>query len=170
MNRQFILRRVAPVAGALALGAGAGAGIYAGVNGGSSSPTPRTSTLVTTAQQASVTQTVSSLTQLYKDVTPGVVDITVVSSSSSGFQFGGQQQTQAEGSGFVYDTKGDIITNAHVVDGASSIKVRFQDGKTVKATLVGSDDSTDTAVIKVDVSSSARRASGQCNKRNGAFL
>ncbi|HEY2072781.1 MAG TPA: trypsin-like peptidase domain-containing protein, partial [Gaiellaceae bacterium] len=91
--------------------------------------------------------------QIYKTATPGVVDITVTQSSSGGFGLG-QQQSQAEGTGFVYDTKGDIITAAHVVDGASAVKVKFQDGKTATATVVGSDNSTDTAVIKVNVAAS----------------
>lgn len=153
-KRTFLTRRVAPVAVALAVGAGAGAGIYAAMSGGSSSPVT-TATAVVPAQQAVATQTVTSLTQLYKDDTPGVVDITVSGSTSgNSFGFGGQQQTEAEGSGFVYDTKGDIITNAHVVDGASSITVHFADGKSAKATLVGADDSSDTAVVKVDVAAS----------------
>ncbi|MBV8065786.1 MAG: trypsin-like peptidase domain-containing protein [Actinobacteria bacterium] len=148
MNRHFILHRVVPVAAALAVGGGIGAGIYAGVGGGSSSPKTVTTVDTSTVQPAASTQTISSLSQLYKTVTPGVVDITVTESSSSGFGFG-QQTTQAEGTGFVYDTKGDIITAAHVVDGETSIKVHFKDGTTANATLVGKDDSTDTAVIKV---------------------
>ncbi len=50
------------------------------------------------------------------------------------------------------DTKGDIITNDHVVDGATSITVKFKNGTTTKATLVGKDAGTDLAVIKVDPS------------------
>ncbi len=50
------------------------------------------------------------------------------------------------------DSKGDIVTNNHVVTGATSIKVNFQNGKSAKATLVGSDTGTDLAVIKVDPS------------------
>ncbi|HLY94168.1 MAG TPA: trypsin-like peptidase domain-containing protein [Gaiellaceae bacterium] len=143
-------RRGAPAAVALALGAGVGAAIYAAVGGGSGGST---ATAVVPAQPAVSTQTVSSLTQLYKDVTPGVVEITVTGTSGPNF-FGGQQQTQSEGSGFVVDTKGDIVTNAHVVDGGSSYSVRFQNGKTVSATLVGADDGSDIAVIKVNVPSS----------------
>ena len=67
---------------------------------------------------------------------------------------GSSQQAQAEGTGFVYDKSGDIVTAAHVVSGATKISVRFSDGTTAKATLVGSDPSTDTAVIKVSVSAS----------------
>ena len=66
----------------------------------------------------------------------------------------GSQQTQAEGTGYVYDKSGNIITADHVVDGATKITVRFKDGSTAKATLVGTDPSTDTAVIKVSVPSS----------------
>jgi len=152
-RRTFLIRRVAPVVAALAVGGGAGAAVYAGMNGSSNSPTT-TATASVPAQPASVTQTVSSLTQLYKDATPGVVDVTVSGASPNSFGFGGQQQTEAEGSGFVYDSKGDIVTNEHVVDGANSITVRFWNGKTAKATLVGADKSSDTAVIKVNVDSS----------------
>jgi putative serine protease PepD len=148
VNQKAFLRRGAPVAAALALGAGAGAGVYAGFwSGGGTNAAPVT---VTAAQPAAVTTTTSSLTQLYKNVTPGVVDITVTTSSSGG-GFGQPGGTsQAEGSGFVWDTSGHIVTNEHVVDGATAITVRYPDGKTAKATLVDSDPSTDIAVIKVD--------------------
>jgi putative serine protease PepD len=154
-----VLRRSAPVAAAAAIGAGTGAGVYALTSNSGSSPSSgaATPTAVVPAQPASTSTTTSSLTQLYDTSAPGVVDITVDSTSSSNstpFSPGGQQQTQAEGSGFVIDTKGDIITNEHVVDGANSIKVRFQDGSTAKATVIGSDKSTDIAVIRVDVSAS----------------
>jgi putative serine protease PepD len=148
-NRTFI-RRGAPIAAALALGAGAGAGVYAGFSGDSTSAT--TTTPVTTAQQAAVKTTTTTLTQLYKTVTPGVVDITVTSNGGVPSPFnGGGGSSQAEGSGFVVDTNGDIVTNQHVVDGATSITVHFVDGTSAKATLVGSDPSTDIAVIKADV-------------------
>src|SRR5436190_295476 len=152
MNKTIAIR-VGAIGAALAVGGGAGAAIYAASSGGTSTAQPATTTVVT-AQPASATRTVSTLTQLYKNVTPGVVDITVTSSSSDGFGFGGQQQTQAEGSGIVYDAQGHILTNAHVVDGAKSITVRFQSGKTAKATLVGTDAGTDIAVIRVDADAS----------------
>jgi putative serine protease PepD len=144
------LRRTAPIAAALALGGGAGAAIYAASSGSDGAQ----STVVASvpAQPASTRATTTTLTQLYKDAAPGVVDITVASSGSSGFGQGGQ--SQAEGSGFVIDTNGDIVTNQHVVAGATSIKVRFQDGTVEKASLVGTDPSTDIAVIKVSGDSS----------------
>jgi len=152
------LRRALPLVVALAIGAAAGAGAYALTNHGS--PTPRASTVVVHSQPASSTSTVDSLTELYKQDAPGVVDITVQlssSGSSNSFPFGtpgGSQKEEAEGTGFEIDTKGNILTADHVVDGASSIKVTFQDGSTTKATLVGGDKSTDTAVIHVDVPAS----------------
>ncbi len=156
VNHKTVLSRGAPIAAALALGGGAGACIYAAASHGTTSA-PVASTAAA-AQPAAVKTTVSTLTQLYDNVTPGVVDITVDSNTpSSNFGFapgGGGGTTQAEGSGFVVDTSGHIVTNQHVVDGATSITVRFKDGKTAKATLVGTDPSTDIAVIKVNVAAS----------------
>jgi putative serine protease PepD len=152
------LRRLLPLGVAVAVGAGAGAGAYALSSGGSGTTT--TTRIVVPAQSASATSTVDSLTQLYKQDAPGVVDITVQSSSgggSSGFPFGlppQRQKQEAEGTGFEIDTRGDILTAEHVVDGATSISVQFADGSTAKATLVGKDKSTDTAVIHVDVPAS----------------
>jgi putative serine protease PepD len=142
------LRRTAPIAAALALGGGAGAAIYAASSG--SGGTQSTVVASVPAQSAATRSTSTTLTQLYKNVAPGVVDITVTSSGSG---IAGSA-AQAEGSGFVIDTSGDIVTNQHVVAGATSIKVRFQDGTVEKATLVGTDPSTDIAVIKVSGDSS----------------
>ncbi len=104
----------------------------------------------------------TTLEQVYNQVNPSVVNIQVVKQVSlsemqiPGFNLGpdtqGQQQTQGEGSGFVWDTQGHIVTNDHVVDGATKIQVIFYDGTTVNATLVGTDPSSDLAVVKVDVS------------------
>ena len=70
--------------------------------------------------------------------------------SSQSTPTGEEQQAQGQGSGFVYDAEGHIVTNQHVVDGAETVSVRFWDGSTYDATVVGSDPSTDLAVIKVD--------------------
>ena len=149
------LRLALALAVALAVGAAAGAGAFALTN--HDSKTQSAAPLVVPAQPASSTSTVDSLTELYKQDAPGVVDITVQSTTSGdasgGFPFGpgGTQKQQAEGTGFEIDTNGNILTAEHVVDNADSIQVTFQDGSTAKATLVGSDKSTDTAVIHVDV-------------------
>ena len=159
------LRRLLPVAVAAVIGVAAGAGAYAVSNRGSTTTT--TTRVVVPAQPASSTSTstVDSLSQLYKQDAPGVVDITVTSTTTSGssganpFGFPGnpqqKQKQQAEGTGFVIDKKGDIMTAQHVVNGAQSITVHFQDGSSAKATLVGKPDrTTDTAVIHVDVPAS----------------
>ena len=58
----------------------------------------------------------------------------------------------ATGSGFLIDDAGHILTNAHVVDGSSSVTVKFGDGDTLDAKVLGVDDSTDVAVLSVDAS------------------
>jgi S1-C subfamily serine protease len=74
--------------------------------------------------------------------------------------FGGAQRSEATGSGFVIDAGGDILTNNHVIDGATpdSITVQFADKKTVKAAVVGKDPSTDLALLKVDPDGLALKA------------
>ena len=147
MDTNPFLRRALPIGAALAIGIGAGAAIYAGTTGGSKSAQ---TTVVASVPAQPAAATTTPLTQLYKNVAPGVVDI-VVNTSSGGF---GDQGATAEGSGFVVDSSGDIVTNQHVVAGATAVKVTFQDGTTVKATVVGTDPSTDVAVIKVDAAAS----------------
>lgn len=62
-----------------------------------------------------------------------------------------QIPSEGQGSGFVYDTQGHIVTNNHVVQGALQITVIFADGTEAEATLVGADPGSDLAVIRVDV-------------------
>jgi putative serine protease PepD len=150
-RRKHIPRTITALALVAAVGAGTGVGAYAVVDSTSSSAPAASAPLVSAAQPAALVKSASSLVNLYKSTSPGVVDI-VVNSASSNSGFGGSQSSKAEGTGFVLDSKGDIVTNFHVVDGSSSITVKFQNGKSAKATLVGSDSGTDLAVIKVDPS------------------
>jgi S1-C subfamily serine protease len=74
-----------------------------------------------------------------------------VSDSSSGF--GQPDQGEATGSGFVVDKDGTILTNAHVVDGADSVTVSFEEGgEEIDAEVKGVDTSSDLAVLKIDPS------------------
>jgi putative serine protease PepD len=155
--RKRFPRTLVTIVAVAAVGAGAGVGAFAIVDSnGSSAPAAAPFTTSSTIQPTALKSTSSSsLINLYKKTAPGVVDITVTTSTTSDNSFwkGPQQQTaKAEGSGFVIDSKGDIVTNDHVVDGATAITVKFQDGKTAKGTLVGTDPDTDLAVIKVDPS------------------
>jgi putative serine protease PepD len=99
----------------------------------------------------------STVGQIYKRTSAAVVEITVTSSGQTTPFGDGQGSQQAQGSGFVYDTQGHVITNQHVVDGAQSVSVRFANGKTSTAKVVGSDPSTDIAVIDVDAPASELR-------------
>jgi S1-C subfamily serine protease len=91
---------------------------------------------------------------IYKQEGRGVVFIQsdgVTTDSES--PFGAPQQGTATGSGFVVDEDGTIMTNAHVVEGADSVQVRFdENGEFVDAEVKGVDTSTDIAVLKVDPS------------------
>jgi putative serine protease PepD len=96
-------------------------------------------------------------TALYKNATVGVVDITAsgISPRSSGLPLmspGKQQVVTATGTGFAIDTKGDILTASHVVNGASSITVKLQNGSRRTAQVLGVDHSTDVAVLKINPS------------------
>jgi S1-C subfamily serine protease len=91
--------------------------------------------------------------EIYERDAPGVVFITaeVVRSEQSPFDvFPTEQRGESTGTGFVIDDKGSILTNAHVVENARRVTVRFSDGKTVPARLRGSDPSTDLALLLVD--------------------
>ena len=90
--------------------------------------------------------------QIYKAAAPGVVFIrsTIVSQTQSPFDvFPSTQQGQATGTGFVLDHNGTILTNAHVVQGASKVTVQFESQKIVDAKVVGKDLSSDLAVLRV---------------------
>ena len=79
--------------------------------------------------------------ELYKRVSPSVVHISV-------------NAGRITGSGFVWDTEGHIVTNNHIVEGATRIEMTFADDTTAKAELVGADADNDLAVIKVDLPAS----------------
>ena len=84
----------------------------------------------------------------YEQVRPAVVEITSTLGSSGPFG----QQGSGTGTGIMIDSDGHILTNYHVVEGATGIEVRFNDGSISSAELVGSDPANDLAVIQVDTS------------------
>ena len=117
----------------------------------------------------------STLAEIYERVNPSVVSIRVVQPAAGALLQGlpelpnipglpqipsdpntpqlpeSQPFAQGMGSGFVWDEQGNIVTNNHVVEGASKIQVTFSDGTTVPAELIGADPDSDLAVIRVDV-------------------
>lgn len=129
-------KQIATVAASLLLAAGVGGAVGAGValelgedsEGG---------TTTTTAQP--VARTASAISAVYDRVKDGVVEVTTAAGPGG-----------ATGSGFVIDEEGHIVTNQHVVAGAESVNVRFSDGSEADAEVVGTDPSTDIAVLDVD--------------------
>jgi S1-C subfamily serine protease len=85
-------------------------------------------------------QTENVLVNLFKQINPGVVAIRVVTDQGGG-----------EGTGFVFDTQGHIVTNYHVIENNTAIEVDFPSGLKVHGKVVGTDLDSDLAVIKVDV-------------------
>jgi putative serine protease PepD len=94
-----------------------------------------------------------TINQIFRQAGPGVVDILVTQNVGNNF-FGGTQQGTGEGAGVVYNKNGDILTDEHVVDNATSISVTFENGFKVGAKVVGTDPSTDVAVIHVNAPAS----------------
>ena len=83
-----------------------------------------------------------SLIEIFEKAEPGVVRVNTQNNQT-------ENETGGVGSGFVFDKKGHIITNAHVIDDATKTIVTFLDGRSYNAEIVGVDDSTDIGVIKV---------------------
>ena len=101
---------------------------------------------------ANLTTDTLDLTTVSSIVTPSVVAITTeeVVTSNYGFWFGGEYVQSGAGSGVIMTSDGYIITNQHVVEGASTITVTLSDDTEYPATLVGSDSVNDIAVIKIE--------------------
>ena len=123
---------------ALAVGAGAGIGLSQGGSTPTGNATATSKTMLTTSQIAS-------------RVDPGLVDVT----STLGYQ-----GATAMGTGIVLTSNGEILTNNHVVNGATSVSVRdIGNNKTYKATVVGYDESHDVAVLQLSGASGLTTAS-----------
>ena len=136
------------IAGAAAVGAIVAVLALAGAFGGSdtvvraqTTPVPRTTTTALGKP--------TSVADIYAKVSPGVVFVQANSGRGElPFPGGGQA---ASGSGFVIDTEGHIVTNDHVVEGATQYRVRFgENGDPIAAKLLGTDPSSDLALLKVN--------------------
>jgi S1-C subfamily serine protease len=98
----------------------------------------------TAASTTTSTGTQLTLEEIYKADARGVVS--VITTTANGVE---------QGSGIVLDTSGYILTNQHVVEGQRSVRVSFSNNDNVKAKVIGTDASTDLAVLKVDLPASA---------------
>jgi S1-C subfamily serine protease len=151
-------RSILPIAiVAAVVGAGAAVGVVEGLDLGSG----RTTT--TLVQQAPFgasdnasdnSDTGLTAGDIYKRDAPGVVFVRaqIVQRTQSPFDFGlpQEQRGEATGSGFVIDKTGTILTNAHVVNGATKVSVQFENKQSVQAKVLGKDESTDLALLQVD--------------------
>jgi putative serine protease PepD len=137
--------------GAAALIGGAGGAAVAGTVGDHDGTTtvteaaPAPSTAVASTREGGL-----GADQVYERSKDSVAFITARVTQAAAGPFGESQSGEATGSGFVVSKDGYIVTNAHVVDGASSVKVKVGDGATTPARVVGKDSSTDIALLKVD--------------------
>ena len=151
----FLLRALSVALVAAALGfTGAFDGEDSSAGGGAAtaqSPTPTAGAATQNSPPVSSTAgRPTSVADIYERVSPGVAFISA-SSSGGGLDPLGSGQGQSTGSGFVIDAKGNIVTNQHVVDDATQVRVRFgEDGDPIPARIVGQDPSTDLALLKID--------------------
>lgn len=90
------------------------------------------------------------LINLYERVSPSVVHI--ISRTQAVSPFFGLQSREGTGSGFFYDEAGHIVTNYHVIEGASEVDVILSNGESIPARLAGIDPYNDLAVLAIDVS------------------
>jgi putative serine protease PepD len=135
---------IAAVAIAAALIGGGSAALVSNYTSGNTASSGDTAISGTTVAESSA-GTVAGVAQ---SVSPTIVEITA--SSSSG---------QATGSGVIITSDGEIITNNHVVSGASSVKVQLSTGKSYEASVVGTDADKDLALIKLEGASGLKTAS-----------
>ena len=160
VNRRANLARSAALAAASLLGGLVALGGVAltGDLGGGTTTVVRTSPAPTAAAQVALDKGLS-VREIYSRAAPGVVQITSTDNSVqdtprlSPPNAPEAPSQQALGSGFVIDKAGHIVTNYHVIEGADTIEVSFSNQDTLRATLVGSDPSTDLAVLRVETSS-----------------
>jgi S1-C subfamily serine protease len=153
------MRRLAiPVLSAL-LASGLTAGLILGAGLGDRSGATTTTVVQPAALNAGAVadgeQTEAGMTarDIYRRDAPGVVFISArsVQEAQSPFElFPRQQENTSTGSGFVIDRQGHILTNAHVVQAATDVKIKFSDEQTVAGKVVGTDVDTDLAVLKVE--------------------
>ena len=157
-----VLRTLRPYAALLAtavLGGAVAVGVVAALGGLDGTTTVTTETVATPASVPAATGAPMSINEIYRRSAPGVVQITSTTHGTTTEDlFGNEFSTPPEqvlGSGFVIDKAGHVVTNYHVVRGADDIKVSFSNKDTVKASVVGTDPSTDLAVLRVDESANA---------------
>ncbi len=150
MKRQYILLISILMAFLLGL-----AGCIASSPADTSAPPPPPTTSAPTGSTPTSAALLSdfetTLENIYTQVNPSVVNISVLQRSTLPFLPGQPQFSAALGSGFVWDNTGNIVTNNHVVADADNITIVFYDGTAISGEVVGRDPDSDLAVVKVNM-------------------
>ena len=142
-----LTKKAAPLLAAAIVGGGAGAVVVASTDDGT---TTTTSPAAAAVSPVADTGTALNSRQVYEAAKGSVAYITAEVTQQSEGPFGQSQSGQASGSGFVVSKDGYVVTNAHVVDGASAVTVKIGVGDTKTARVVGQDTSSDIALLKFD--------------------
>jgi S1-C subfamily serine protease len=139
-------------AGALVIAAALGGGVAVGVDravGEDAGATVIREVSVGTPESAAFRSgTGKTISDIYASARRGVVQVLATSVVSDN-PFFGSRESRALGSGFVMDKNGHVVTNYHVIEGASKVEVSFSGNDEMPATVVGSDPSTDLAVLRI---------------------
>jgi S1-C subfamily serine protease len=152
----FPLPWVGAVVAAALLGGGVAVGLGAVLDGDGTTTVVPTVEQVASAAPSSFADLddAQSIQEIYENAGPGVVQVTSTSVVTRDPVFG-DQRARSLGSGFVMDTAGHIITNYHVVEDAERVEVNFSGDDRVRARIVGTDPSTDIAVLEIDAQARA---------------
>ena len=105
-----------------------------------------------TASAAPTLYSQDTTTSIYNNASPAVVEINITQAVNTVF---GNSTQEALGSGFLVDNQGDILTNNHVIDGATTVQVTLTNGNTLNGKVLGTDPVDDLAIVSVDPSAVA---------------
>lgn len=138
---------------AAAIAAGTAFAVVALADDGGATPAVETRAAASGRDAAADGGAALSVQEVYRRTREGVVEVSATGGQGTRTPYGPapQGEQRSQGSGFVIDRDGHIVTNYHVVAGATSVTVTFSDGREVDARVVGTDPSTDLALLDVDV-------------------
>jgi S1-C subfamily serine protease len=145
---QATVTRAAALAAAGIIGGGIAVGVDRAVGEDGATTVVREVSSVTSESTAFQNGAGKSIADIYANARGGVVQVLATSVVSDN-PFFGSRESQALGSGFVIDKSGHVVTNYHVVQDASKVEVSFSANDEMPATIVGTDPSTDIAVLKI---------------------
>jgi S1-C subfamily serine protease len=145
---QALWRRTGALLLAAVLGGGVAVGIDRAVGDESQTTVIREVSAGTAEPATFASQTGKTISNIFASARRGVVQV-LATSVVSDSPFFGTREARALGSGFVIDKAGHVVTNYHVVEGASKVQVSFSGNDQMPATVIGRDPSTDLALLRI---------------------